>query len=127
MNTNTFIGAAIPVVIGFALHKLIAAWRRKKESRNTPYHFDPKFWWHDNWISIVFHLLLSVTVILFLPDILDGIAGYEHTPKQVASFINSFSTKVWFLIGGFITDMPMTWWEKKTRDVKKKLNLMKFK
>jgi hypothetical protein len=127
MNTDTFIGAAGPVFIGFATHKLLLLARRKKESRNTPYHFDWKFWVHDNWISAVFHLMISVTVILFLPDILDGIAGYEHTPKQVAGFINSFSTKVWMLIFGFLAAMPMTWWERKSRDLKKKLNLMKFK
>lgn len=126
MNIDTFIGATVPVFIGFALHKLIVLSKRKKDSRNTPYHFDWKFWFHDNWISAVFHLLISVNVVLYLPDLIDGITGYEHTPKQVASLINAFPTKIWLLIGGFIAAMPLTWYEKNLRGLKKKLRLMKF-
>lgn len=127
MNTETFWQAAVPVIIGFALHKLIAASARRKDSRNTPYHFDFKFWWHDNWISIFGHAVLMIAIVLYTPDIIDSITGYEHTPKQITGIITALSGRVTYLVLGFASAMPMTFFEKKTREVKKKLNIMKVK
>ena len=124
MNTETFWQAAIPVFIGFVLHKLIAMSRRNKASQNTPGKFNLVFWLHDNWVSIVFHATLIVAVILYLPDVVDYVAGFQHTPKQIADLLSGIPAKLSFFAGGYLSAMPMSWFEKKMRDVKKKLGLM---
>ncbi len=116
--------AALPVIIGFVLHKLIAAWRRSRDSRNTPFHFDLKFWWHDNWISLAFHTVLILAIVLYLPDVVDYVAGFKHTPKQIADLLTGIPSKLSFFVAGYLSAMPISWFEKKTRDAKRRLRLM---
>lgn len=124
---NTFIDAGIPVILGFVLLKVLALWKRDKDSRNTPWHFSPSFWLHDNWISIVFHGALVLTIILYGKDFVDFVTGYEHTPKQVAAFFKAVPNKIIMFCGGLVSAMPMSWFEKQLRDLKKRLKLMKVK
>jgi hypothetical protein len=121
---NLLIQTAAPVIIGFALHKLITLGRRDRGSQNTPGNLEFKFWWHDNWVSVVFHITLVVAVILYLPDLIDWAAGYKHTPKQIADVLTGVPAKLLLFAGGVISAMPLTWFEKKLREVKKKLGLM---
>lgn len=121
---NTFTDAALPLIMGFLLLKLFMIWRRRKDSRNTPYHFELKFWWHDNWISTVFHIVLAVVLVLYLIPVVNYVVGHKATPKEIASFLNGMPPQLLFFLGGCITAMPMQWFEKKTRALKKRLKLM---
>lgn len=122
---NTFTNVTLPVILAFVVHKLIDLWRRRKDSRNTPYHFDLKFWFQDNWISLCIYSILVISVILYLEDAVDWAVGFKQTPKQIAELLDKTPTKILALISGYLCAMPISWFEKKTREAKKKLGLMK--
>lgn len=124
MTTQMFWAAAIPVIFGFAIHKLYALWKRSVASSNTPPKLSLKFWLHDNWLSTILHMALMIGAVVGTPAALDFVQGYKHTPKQVLDVVEALPLKLIYFGLGIVTAYPLTQLDKGWRKARRRIARM---
>lgn len=116
---------AIPVVMGYIVHKLYVGQRRDRVSRNTPAKFSLKFWLEDNLLSAAGHMAVWWTIIHLTQPVLDFLKHYKHIPDEVKSIVGLVPTKLALFALGYLSAYPFTVLEKKLRPLKNRFGLAK--
>lgn len=121
------ISAAIPVIMGYIVHKLYVGRKRDRGSVKTPAKFNLKFWLEDNLLSALGHMAVWWTLIHFTQPAIDFLTQYKHTPNEIKDVVDLIPTKIVLFVGGYCSAWPFTVLEKKLRPLKNRFGLAKGK
>ena len=122
---NNTLTAVLPVVAGYAIHKLYVGKKRNIGSRNTPPKFKVKFWIEDNALSALSHMALWWAIIQYTHPILEAANGFSKTPEIVKEVLNLLPISVWLFVFGFLSAYPFSVLEKKLRPLKNRFGFAK--